>query len=566
MNNLSTNKFIRKIRNFLLNTESKIYICYRKKDRDQAVQLKLVLIKNQPNWEIFVDTDDIECGDYFRQVLAKELKKCQCLIVIIGQEWGEAFDLKKKENKEDWVLKEIRIALELNIPIIPVMIGVNNFEEIASIPEEISEIRGFQSRKLDFSNTKRLHDVIEEIEISIIKNTNSLIAGASTLSRSGMHIVIILFFALFFILYFNYFNINSIRSAISQINERLIVLSEKESELLLIGSGAVYNYLSHECKINDSSSCLTPQITKNSKWPNSRVAITDLNGFRIIAIGVGSGSGTDTLVRSSFDPNAKEHIPSFPILAMYSDIPQLTELIHNDKDQKILKNRIFAVQLADDNNLEIALNNSKCVELQKENMKSCLSDKRMPLIYSQNMPHISAQGLECLLNACEDEKGTCKVSLTSASSATIKRLKESIPTLENRLKKNQYNTSGMAMKGFYPDEQQNCWIALGSRYLYQYQSEYMPVNNIDVYEIQKDNKAIKGPLYLVGIGKCIPSEHSLTLGTAYCRYLKLLKEQSTLKSKLNELNIEDIPEGCNLGIANCNDEIHIIKSESDSSS
>lgn len=97
--------------------EYKAFISYRKARAEYADLVKSVLIEKHgfTSDEIFLDKHDIG-PEYFDERISNAICESGALILIVSKDC-----FRPKEDGEDWFLEEIQLALDINIPIIPVL-------------------------------------------------------------------------------------------------------------------------------------------------------------------------------------------------------------------------------------------------------------------------------------------------------------------------------------------------------------------------------------------------------------------------------------------------------------
>lgn len=102
----------------------KIFISYRRGDTRDVAQRMFERISKQFGKSVFCDVDGVRIGDNFRESLLKAAGSCDVMVVVIGPEWfGNNSDGSRRlDDPNDWVFREVNIALERNIPVVPVLI------------------------------------------------------------------------------------------------------------------------------------------------------------------------------------------------------------------------------------------------------------------------------------------------------------------------------------------------------------------------------------------------------------------------------------------------------------
>lgn len=114
----------------------KIFINYRRDDSSLASQIIYSkLVDKYDKTSVFKDLD-IAPGENFEERIENELTGCKIFIAVIGKDW--LTELKKRIGSGiDYVIAEIKIALENNKHIIPVLIGGTIMPGVNDVPETI---------------------------------------------------------------------------------------------------------------------------------------------------------------------------------------------------------------------------------------------------------------------------------------------------------------------------------------------------------------------------------------------------------------------------------------------
>ncbi|MFN2506666.1 MAG: toll/interleukin-1 receptor domain-containing protein [Acidimicrobiales bacterium] len=128
------------------------FICYRRVNEAWAGRLADQLSQRFGRENIFVD-DNIRPGQQWVDEITTNVTKCDVLLAVIGKQWLTLTDdagVRRLDKPNDWVRFEIKVALENQVGIIPVLIEDAEMPEEEQLPEDItalslrqaSEIRG----------------------------------------------------------------------------------------------------------------------------------------------------------------------------------------------------------------------------------------------------------------------------------------------------------------------------------------------------------------------------------------------------------------------------------------
>ncbi|WP_328644908.1 toll/interleukin-1 receptor domain-containing protein [Amycolatopsis sp. NBC_00348] len=181
---------------------SSIFMSYRRNPQGTAVAaIADGLQRYFGTEEVFID-NGIVPGDQYPDALESRLQACTVLIAVIHEGWEDSF---KERRHKDWVLHEIRTALERRIHVIPVPIGNASMPEWTELPAEISELAHRQAAPVGPATyTTDLNNLIRQLEKHVAPATAASEDPAPRRKRLWLRLLIstISLFALTPILFF----------------------------------------------------------------------------------------------------------------------------------------------------------------------------------------------------------------------------------------------------------------------------------------------------------------------------------------------------------------------------
>lgn len=120
-------------------TNKKIFISYRRGDSRGLVKVFYNQLKKYYGEEIFFDTDTIKKGEPFPDKIREGIENCQLVLPVIGPNWDRQKFIKRINDPEDFVRKELEYAKEYNKWIIPVFIDRDDSPDIKKLPVSIQQ-------------------------------------------------------------------------------------------------------------------------------------------------------------------------------------------------------------------------------------------------------------------------------------------------------------------------------------------------------------------------------------------------------------------------------------------
>jgi uncharacterized protein with WD repeat len=102
-----------------------------------------------------MDVEAIRPGVDFPAEIRRAVNECDVLLVIIGPQWARAMDeqgQRRLDNPDDWVVEEIRVALQRGIPVIPVLVDGAPMPRRDELPAAVTPLASRQEFKVRFES------------------------------------------------------------------------------------------------------------------------------------------------------------------------------------------------------------------------------------------------------------------------------------------------------------------------------------------------------------------------------------------------------------------------------
>jgi hypothetical protein len=128
---------------------------------------KARITERHPGSRVFMDTDSIDLGLDFTEVLPQAVKSSTVLVAFIGPLWATMTDargIRRLDMPHDWVAVEILTALQNKVRMIPVLVnGAKQLEDV-DLPAGLESLRHLQSLTLGGKSADRgLDRLIEQV-------------------------------------------------------------------------------------------------------------------------------------------------------------------------------------------------------------------------------------------------------------------------------------------------------------------------------------------------------------------------------------------------------------------
>ncbi len=125
----------------LFPTMAKVFLSYRRADPLPNWQVKPIgkLCQVCGFDEVFVDRDTgkIPAGSNYRDEIEKAVRASDVILVLIGEKWQSLLD-QKRDDPNDMVQLEIRLGLELNKKVVPILLG-GPMPGLGDLPEPLRD-------------------------------------------------------------------------------------------------------------------------------------------------------------------------------------------------------------------------------------------------------------------------------------------------------------------------------------------------------------------------------------------------------------------------------------------
>ena len=119
----------------------KIFINYRRDDDAGFSTALYIILEGEfgPD-QLFMDVEGhIKPGDDFIKVIQMQVAQCDVLLAIIGPRWAELL-IARANDVDDFVVIEIKAALDQGKRVIPVLVGGAVFPSAANLPETVRHL------------------------------------------------------------------------------------------------------------------------------------------------------------------------------------------------------------------------------------------------------------------------------------------------------------------------------------------------------------------------------------------------------------------------------------------
>ena len=132
--------------------DERVFVSYRRDDTAHvAGRLYDRLVGRFGRRNVFMDVSSLAPGLDFPEELAEELARCSILLALIGANWFNSADGRRRwlDDAGDWVAHEISTALARGIPVVPVLVDGAALPDAADLPQALADLVRKQALRID---------------------------------------------------------------------------------------------------------------------------------------------------------------------------------------------------------------------------------------------------------------------------------------------------------------------------------------------------------------------------------------------------------------------------------
>jgi septum formation protein len=122
-----------------------IFLSYRREDSASETRIIRDALQEAGN-KVFMDTTSIGLGNWPKQI-KDAIQDANIVIAIIGNKWLNSHDSEGRrriDNEEDWVRRELHMALQTNKTVLPVLVNDAKMPSPESLPPDLREMANWQ--------------------------------------------------------------------------------------------------------------------------------------------------------------------------------------------------------------------------------------------------------------------------------------------------------------------------------------------------------------------------------------------------------------------------------------
>jgi TIR domain len=137
-----------------------VFISYRRGETSgQARALHEQLEARYGEQRVFMDVDSIVAGEDFAEAIDRAIQSCAVVLALIGRDWARrpGVDELLLGRDDDFVRGEVQSALDLGVPVIPILVERTPMPTAADLPEDLRPL--LRRNALELENARWDADV-----------------------------------------------------------------------------------------------------------------------------------------------------------------------------------------------------------------------------------------------------------------------------------------------------------------------------------------------------------------------------------------------------------------------
>ena len=151
---------------------ARVFISYRRSDTGayaDAVAQRLAAVQFE---SVFQDREDIALADNYADRIRQGLAESDVVLVLIGPSWLTVRTHaggRRLDDENDWVRREVALALELHKPVVPVLFDGARVPDVQSLPVNLVALATTQGYDVNGNYLERdLDDLARRLERDLV--------------------------------------------------------------------------------------------------------------------------------------------------------------------------------------------------------------------------------------------------------------------------------------------------------------------------------------------------------------------------------------------------------------
>ncbi len=154
----------------------RVFISYRRGDREIAGLLRAEIARRVGAQRVFMDTRDIAPGEDFELALDSALERGDVVLIVVGDEWSR--EASRLHGEDDWVRREIVAGQDAGAKLVPVVIGDATWPP-PELPDDLSSLGKRQAYRIGYDDLDRdVSELLAKLGLRASRRWPVPVAGA----------------------------------------------------------------------------------------------------------------------------------------------------------------------------------------------------------------------------------------------------------------------------------------------------------------------------------------------------------------------------------------------------
>lgn len=144
----------------------RIFISYRRDDSAGHAGRLFDTLRSSLRHPVFMDVEGVKGAQEFFAVIQREISRADLLIAVIGRNWVGTSDRSRSrrlDNPQDYVRREIELAFDAGIGVVPVLVGGASMPAERQLPTSLQELARINA--VDLSDRRWESDTVGLISL-----------------------------------------------------------------------------------------------------------------------------------------------------------------------------------------------------------------------------------------------------------------------------------------------------------------------------------------------------------------------------------------------------------------
>jgi hypothetical protein len=156
---------------------ARLFLSYRRTDSGAYADRLAQRLRTFQFDTVFLDRDGVALGEDYAQRIRTNLSQAAAVLVLIGPGWTQVRDgngRRRLDDVNDWVRREVALALTLGLPVIPVLFDSARMPGADDLPPDLAALATKQCYDMSANYFERdADDLARRLEAMVVASARS---------------------------------------------------------------------------------------------------------------------------------------------------------------------------------------------------------------------------------------------------------------------------------------------------------------------------------------------------------------------------------------------------------